>query len=434
MKPYPRVLPAGAAAGAFGVAGAIGAAGAATKELLPGRLGILGVGAEVCFLAFSRWPYAILPAGIVGGTVAVGALGDTRVSLVVAVHAGILAIGCLALLARRTLLRTDDRPTRTAADVPMLAVAGLLPLAAAHGLARGNPSHEVMVATYEFAVIPGYFFLTTYTLPNRLAMKKAAVCYLVGAAALAAAELTMPTRHGGLLSALALPPLLVAASHARGWKRAGLAVLIALLGVDAVMAGYRAVWLATGLALLVLLVKGSWQVRRGILTAAMAGAVLVPLAVAVSPGLQARASLAVDQVHQSAGHRLPEAAVGMDVFMAQPLIGGGLGHVTPPVYLPDYTVTTVGPVYHVFYVMVLANLGLVGLLVLWPLLRAIRTSLAAPDDYAVAFAALTCGFLAAVAFAGPTDGHWELGLLPAVALLTSQTALRPPAPAREKPS
>jgi len=175
----------------------------------------------------------------------------------------------------------------------MLLAATSLLVAAAYGLACGNPAHRVLVAGYEFAVIPVYFFAATLTLPTAQALRGAAGCYLAGAAGLAAVELTAPDRHGGLLSALALPPLLVVAARERGWRRAGTVLLVAVAGTDVVLAAYRAVWLATAVALLLLAVR----------------------------------------------------------------------------------------------------------------------------DLAVAFAALTCGFLVAAAFAGPTDGHWELGLLPAVTLL-----------------
>jgi hypothetical protein len=70
--------------------------------------------------------------------------------------------------------------------------------------------------------------------------------------------------------------------------------------------------------------------------------------------------------------------------------------------------------------------GLLGLAVtLWPILRAAKAGMATRDGYALAFSCLTCGFLAAAAFAGPSDGHWELGLLPALAL-TAARAERPP--------
>ncbi|GAA1880475.1 O-antigen ligase family protein [Streptantibioticus ferralitis] len=417
MKPYLSVPLAGIA-----VVG-LGAVAAAAAELLPGLLGILAVGAQLCLVVFVLWPHVVLPVGIVGGTVASGALADGHVSLIVAVHAGILATGCLALLFRRAVVREDDRSARTAADGLMLAVAAFVLIGAVYGLARGNPSDRVAVAAYEFAVIPSYFFLATRTLGDSRALSKAAMCYLAGATGLAAAELTVPGRHGGLLSALALPPLLVAVGRARGWQRAGLVVVAAVAGADVVLAAYRAIWLAAGLALLIMLIRCTGQVRRTVVTTAACGAVLLPLAVAAVPALQVRASLVGKEFGQSSGYRLPEAAIGLHVFGTHPILGAGIGQVTPGVYLPNFAVTTVGPVYHVFYVMILANAGLVGLLlILRPLLRAVRIGLAACDDQAVAFVALTCGFVAAAVFAGPADGHWELGLLPALALLAGRGA------------
>jgi hypothetical protein len=52
------------------------------------------------------------------------------------------------------------------------------------------------------------------------------------------------------------------------------------------------------------------------------------------------------------------------------------------------------------------------------------SALRSGDETAVCFAALTCGFLAAAFVASPTDGHWELGLLPALAVLSMPSAQR----------
>jgi hypothetical protein len=104
-----------------------------------------------------------------------------------------------------------------------------------------------------------------------------------------------------------------------------------------------------------------------------------------------------------------------------PLLGAGLGQTTPRGYLPGFVATDVGPVYHAFSVLLLANLGIVGLaVVILPVARLCWRGLAERDSIALSFDALTVGFLAAALTSGPTDGHWELGLLPALALLTAR--------------
>ncbi|MEV5508444.1 O-antigen ligase family protein [Streptomyces orinoci] len=420
MRPAPASLVAGAA---------LAGLGAMTMALLPGLPGILAVGAQVTLITFVLWPHAILPVGIVGGTAASGMLAVGRVGLIVAVHSGILATGCLALLLRRAAGHGTASRARTAADGPMAVLTAFVLAGAVYGLVQGNAGHRIAVAAYEFAVIPAYYFLATRTLGEPRALAKASHWYLAGTTVLAATELTAPGRHGGLLSTLALPPLLVAVARSRGWRRAGLVALTAVMGTDVVLAAYRAVWLAAGIALVLMLVRCTGAVRGAVAAAMGIGAVLLPLTVAALPMLQQRASLVGEEFEQSSGYRLPEAAIGLDVFTAHPFLGAGTGQVTPGVFVPDFGVTTVGPVYHVFYVMILANTGLVGLLlILRPLLRAVRTGLAATDPQAIAFAALTCGFMAAAGFAGPTDGHWELGLLPALTLLTGRRAAQPARP------
>ncbi|MDJ0341177.1 O-antigen ligase family protein [Streptomyces sp. H10-C2] len=402
-------------------AAALGAGGAGLAELPSARLGILLAGALVCGVAFVLWPWSVLPAGVIGGVGATTLLSDGHVTFVVEVHAGVLAVGCLALLARKVVSPGCDKPIRTVADGPMLGFAAFILLAAGYGLACGNTPHQVLIAGYEFAVVPAYFFLATHTLTSPQRLKAAGILYVVGAAVLAASDLTTPGRHGGLLSVLAIPPLLVAVGRLRGWRQVGLLLLIAGFTVDATLASYRAMWLVTGVALLILLIRGTASVRRGVAAAVITGALLTVSVATFSTGAQARSALVGQELHESAGYRAQEASIGLNAFTTRPLIGHGLGQSVPHVYLPDFAVTDIGPTYHVFYVMILANLGLVGLALMgWPLAQALRGALASRDGQALAFASLTCGFLAAAAFAGPTDGHWELGLLAALTLMSSR--------------
>ncbi|MBS2962034.1 O-antigen ligase family protein [Actinocrinis puniceicyclus] len=409
------------------VATILGAAGAAFADLAPGRLGLLAAGALVCLVAFVFWPWAVLPVGLVGATAIIPALGDGHVTFIVEVHAGVLATGAVALVTRRMLSLPGDEPVRTIVDLPMLVLAGIVLVAAGYGLTLGNARHDIFIAAYELAVAPAYFFLATHTLTSEYRLRAAGILYVVLAGGLAVSQFTQPGRHGGLLSVLVLPSLLVTASRLRGVRRAGIVLLIAGFAADITLAAYRAMWLATGLALLVLFVRAKGPIRRAVSVAALTGVLLTANAVLLSAGAHARAVLVGQELHQSAGYRASEAAVGLNVFDHRPLLGGGLGQSVPDIYLPDFAVTNVGPTYHVFYVMILANMGLMGLVaMLWPLLRALRAGLAHADGHSLAFACLTCGFLASAAFAGPTDGHWELGLLPALTLLTARLENKAP--------
>jgi hypothetical protein len=192
-----------------------------------------------------------------------------------------------------------------------------------------------------------------------------------------------------------------------------------------VLASYRSIWLAGGVATLILLIRGDRAVRHGLLAVGAAGAALTGLTV-LAGGIGQRTAAVGAAVVRSAGYRLPESDIGWDVFVSQPFMGAGLGQTTPRVYLPGFVVSDVGPVYHAFYVLLLANLGIVGLaVVILPIARLSWQGLAERDSIALPFAALAVGFLAAAAVSGPTDGHWELGLLPALTLLSA----RPPATA-----
>lgn len=95
-----------------------------------------------------------------------------------------------------------------------------------------------------------------------------------------------------------------------------------------------------------------------------------------------------------------------------------MGQVSQSIYIPNFRVEDVGPVYHVFYVTMLANGGvLLALALAAAMLPALRALLARRPGGALPWLGLLAGFLVAAAFAGPTDGHWELDLLAALTLL-----------------
>ncbi|HKS99427.1 MAG TPA: hypothetical protein VJT31_07840 [Rugosimonospora sp.] len=411
------------------VAGALGMAMAAAASELPDPLRFAAAGALLCWVAFTLLPWAVLPVGIIGGAVAGGLVGHGDVKTTVLAHLGILAAGYAGVLTRLLVRPGEGGRQRTTADTAMIGLALLLLAATAYGLSRGNSASRVVVALYELGVIPLYFFAATLTLPTAARQRAAAILYVTVAAVLTALSLTAPGRHGGLISVLAAPPLVVLVGRNQGWRRAGAALLASLFIADTLLSAYRGLWICAGVALLVLLVRGGATVRRGLaVTAALgsAGVLLFGLAV----GIGTRSQAVGQALERSPGYRAPEASVGLSVFTDNPLFGAGIGQSTPHVYLPGFGVTDVGPMYHVFYVLVLANLGLVGLgVLLWPILRTLRAGFRYRDDLSLAYAALTCGCLASAWVAGPTDGQWTLGVLPALTLLT----LRPGAPTANRP-
>ncbi|MER7167439.1 O-antigen ligase family protein [Micromonospora sp. NPDC000207] len=385
--------------------------------MLPGVGALVGAGAVVILFVFLLWPWAVLPVGILGGATVGGVVGGGDVRVYVATHLVLLAAGVVALVVRRWL-GVDPKGRRTVADVGMLALVGLTIVAAGYGLAVGNLPTEVLVAGYQIAILPLYFFLATHTLTTTRRLVAAGALYVVVATGLTAVSMTQPGRHGGLLTLLAIPPLVFIAGRVRGWRRVVAVSLAGFFAADVLLASYRGIWLAALVTIAVMLVFGGRAVRTGLAATAVAGLVVGGL-LALQPGVQERAQEIGTGLQQSAGYRGPESGVGLDVFAQRPVLGAGLGQSTTDIYLADFAFTDVGPVYHAYYVTLLANVGLVGLaLVLWPILRSVRAGLAARDSLSVPCAALCCGFLCAALFAAPTDGHWELGLLPALTLLT----------------
>jgi hypothetical protein len=371
------------------------------------------------------WPWAALPAAIVGGTLATQLMGLDRVTPVVVVHGALLAVGFLAVAVRRAIDPAWGPRVSTSADLPMLALAAAILLGSTYGLAIGNPPHNVLVGAYELGVVPVYFLLATLTLSSANRLRAGCVLYAVAAFAFTLAELGQSGRHGGLFSAFALPVALAASADVpKGVRRALLLAAAALFAIDVALSAYRSIWVASGIALLVLLVKGGPRLRRTV-GAGLGLAVLLALgAIVVGPrSLGSRADLIGSAAHEPSGYRAPETRIGRQAFFSDPLVGQGVGQTQPDRFVPGYGVKDVGPVYHAFYVTVLANLGVVGLVLLaWALLGALRGAMADVDGQTIAVRALLIGFAAAAVFAAPTDGHWELGLLAAVALLSARFA------------
>jgi hypothetical protein len=405
----------------FALPAAVGALAAFLLGTFPPLVAIVALGAPLLVTALVAWPWASLPLTILGGTLASQVLGLERVDAIVAAHVALAALGLVGVLLRRALDPSSGRRIATPADRPMLALAVLVVLGAAYGLAAGNPDDRVVVAAYQLGVVPAYFFLTTLTLSSPQRLRAACILFAVVAVGMAVAGFAQEGRHGGLFSALALAPALVAAARAASVSARWLLLAAsALFMLDVALSAYRTIWVAAGVSLLVLLVAG-----KGVrLRATIAGALLLGAAVAFAAVLadagafRSRAGLVSAALEESAGYRAAEAKVGWEVFLQNPVIGQGLGQIERDVYLPGLGVTDVGPVYHLFYLTVVANAGLLALaLLLWPIFAALRRAGAARRSLGVAFGSLLAGFAVAACFAGPTDGHWELGVLTAVTLL-----------------
>lgn len=390
---------------------------------LPTAVALLAVIAPVALGALVLWPWAALPLAIIGGTAAAQALGASGVAAIVAVHVALVSAGFAAVALRRALDSTWPARVATPADVPMTLLAAGVVLGSAYGLAAGNDSHAVLVAANALGVIPAYYFLATSTLVSRGRLRTACILFAVGAAAFALVGLTEVEKYGGLFSALALPAIVTAAAGVqRPAARRLLIVLASLLALDVLLSAYRTVWLAAAVALLLLLVRGASRVRAA-LAGTLALAVVIGTIVAlVGPGdLDRRLALVRSVAGEPAGYRLAEAEIGWTAFAAAPLLGHGLGQTEHDRFVTNLGFADVGPVYHAFYVTVLANAGLVGLALLaWALAPALHRTRAHRAGPALAFGASLLGFAVGAAFAGPSDGHWELGLLVALALLADR--------------
>ena len=387
----------------------------------PITLGSIGFAA--CLVLFLYWPWAVLPVTILATPSAAVIAGYTNVRSIVIAHLLPLTAAVIAVFARWLSGRERDWPSPSLYG-SFLFVAGATTAAGAlFGLVRDNDPKNIVIASYQILVIPLYFMITMLTLSTHDRRRRATILYVVLITAISAPALLVPGRHGsGLFSLLPLPLLLVAAGEANGRRRFGLALVCMLLAIDVALGDYRSVWLAAAVTFAILLLRGARAVRVGLaMTTLLALGALIASAATIGlhGGLLERVSEAAASLTRSAGYRGPESAIGWSVFGAHPFVGAGLGQTTRDVYLEGFAVTDVGPVYHSFYILLIANVGIIGFCsILWPIVRTTWRSVVSATGASLICAALTAGFLLAAAVAGPTDGHWELGLLPALALLT----------------
>jgi O-Antigen ligase len=420
-----RVVLPGALAGAVPLAG--GAAVALATFSSP-KLALAAIGAIALLIFLVASPWASLPVILLGGAAADRAVATTTpgVTGVVALRGVLVAIACAAIASRR--FRADDwgPRVRTPADGPAIVLTCLLAALALWGLAVDNSPHQVLVGANHLMVLPVYFFLATFTLNTPERFWAAARLFLVGAVVYAiVVHIGTAPRQGGLFSSLVVVGLLAVAGsrRAKSAERFGLALLGAIFAADIFLSGYRSVWLACGIALAMLVVL-SPPSRRGLL-ALLAVLLAVTIAtLALDSGLvTSRADAALSHAGDSSGYRNSESGFGLSMVAASPLLGHGLGRTDPDRFVETFGYKDVGPVLHDFYLTVLVNAGLVGLvLVLLLLCTALKPRAAASRDGPLASLALgtrclLVGWAVAAIFAAPTDGHWELGLLAAVPLI-----------------
>lgn len=424
---------------ASGVASCVlGVAGATALLTAPAGVGVPVTAAMACGIAFLCWPWLALPASIIGAPVVATALDLTDLTSVLAVQAGMLGAGALAILIRRVLRPSAETPVRTPLDKPMLALVAVLVVGTCYSLARGNPTDDVLTAAYQLAVVPGCFFLATHSLNTRRRLQSAGVVYVAATAALAGIELVPPGHHlagdTGMLLAVAIPPVLATVLRTTGWHRLGLVVLLAGQLTGVVLAGTRPVWVATTLAVVVLLVRGTARIRVAIGLIVAAAVVGFLGAAAVSPHLvDEYATFGQRALPWSASLFGPGSADALSVFLTNPVIGAGLGQPAS-----------------MFWTWLLASLGMVGLAaIVVPFVLVLWRGLAPRTGYVLAFAALTFGCYASLVVGGGTAvllfvpastlpaglvaAHWELGLLPALTLVATRLTAPTSSPARRTP-
>ncbi len=413
---------------------AVGLVGAAILHFVPGTGGLVAMAGLVCWLAFLGLPWLVVPVGVLGAAVLGVQAPGSDLPTALAFHVAVLGVGGLALLTRRALGSGTEHRLHTSADLPMLLAAVAVAAGAGYGLVLGTAPSDVLDGAAGLAIVPAYFFLATCTLTNRRQLTAAALVLCGGAVGLLAVGIVTPVRHDGTVAAVALVAVLALAGQTTGWRTGGCLLVAGVLGADVALSGGPVLWLASGAALVVLVVRGTRSARRAVAAAVAAGAVLVLGGVALASvpgdgwaenGWAENGWAEIGAAWDGGAALVPggaDAVPALRAFADNPFLGTGLGQLaagsTGVLPAPDVGTGSAAPRVG-FWVAVVAQLGVLGLLALaWPLCVAVRAGLRTGHRGQLGFAALLGCLTLAGVFATGGGLHWELGLLPAATLLT----------------
>lgn len=408
------VVPAGASALA-----AVGLSLGPTRLVTFALAGLLALG----FLVI--WPWAALPVAVVGGAFLTEVMELDRVQEVVVARSAIFVVGVLAVTMRRIADPSFPQRVHTRADLPMLLFAIVVLAYSVLGLACGNDPYLVLVAGYELLLVPAYYLLATLTVGSASQLRQFVYLLVAGSALVTMIGFGEGGRHGGFLSAVAALAALAASTWASSLVRWLLVALSGLFVADVFLSGFRHLWVAFLVAFLFLLARGGRAFRRLAFAGALllvAGGITLGTVGKLEETLGGRLAAVDDALQSDAGYRWPEARYGFDVVAANPLWGGAVGQTRENLDVATLGIADVGPVYHAFWVTIGANTGLLGLgLITWALAAASRRR-ARTLTHDI-FRALLVGFAVAATFAGPRDGHWELGLFAGIAAISGLVML-----------
>jgi len=349
-----------------------------------------------------------------------------RVRYLFALKVGVAALLLLALALRRV---TGDREyvrLRTPLDRPMLAYGLWIIAMMVYGLVRGNPFEDVMTAAHELGQIPVIYFLLTSVLGDWRRVTNLAVAFGTLNAPLALYNVFAAGRGGGLYSSLIVVPLFALLMHGpKDLKhRPLLWVYVYICVLDLLLCEHRTLWVTTGLGLMYL-TRTYLREARGIASVVLVVALAVGFVALAQPGGETLGS-ATERFTHGGGRRTAELQLGLGWwYLNDPIFGsfgGGTGFDVP--WPNSQGWYPIGPWFHNFYLTTLFNIGVPGTLIyLWlaysvmlgPHVRRLaRAKLPGQVAAVVGTQAVYLGWLIGANFSGPREGHWELGVLPAL--------------------
>lgn len=302
-----------------------------------------------------------------------------------------------------------------------------------YGIYNGHAGKDILISVWAIQQIPIYYFITKLTLVDEKSMKINLYLLTIMAIVMALFSLTADDRLvvgsaaiGGYISHIVIVPLIILIIS-KGKLKAKLiyAVLIILFLSDIIIGGSRRfiVPVLASLFMLILFHKNRTKIIISLISCSILALLLFDIIQPGGKGLD----FVLYQMTRGEGYRGAERLVAYrEVFNNYPIIGAGFGQRYEAMLVGTKGVIRPGPTFHSYYATLLVNMGLIGtiLFLLLPLVTTIHVikSLKEKANYigaihknlVLAFLGFYIGWVFTAQFDAPRDGHWLIGLLPAL--------------------
>lgn len=304
-------------------------------------------------------------------------------------------------------------------------------IALARGLLLGYDISKILTSVWVLLQVSVYYVLTKKTITKEKELKENLKVLVPFGIGISIYSLTYSGRFvigsaaiGGYISHILIIPILYKLLFETSKiKIFGLTTVILILVGDLVLSGSRRFLIPVIISLLPFLITKASLKRLMILSffCIALSLVLVTFFLEEIPKL----AIFLDSTYRGIGYRFSETFIGLDyVLQNNVLFGIGFGGQTDVMRIGTKGVFAAGPSFHNYYLTILFNLGIVGLICFAFFIIKVITDHSKQiieqiknGRFEVAYFSILLffvGWLVSAFFDSPRDGHWLLGFLPAI--------------------